>query len=68
MVDLARGEYFGLNEVGAVVVDHIAAGKTRDEIIDELTATFDVDHARAAGDYEALLEELLSRGLVLPAE
>ena len=59
MLDLSRGEYFGLNAVGAQVWELIAEPRPVNEVRDELVAAYpEVAPARIEADLLALLEEL----------
>lgn len=65
LLNLGRGEYFSLNEVGAVVWQAISVARTWGEIVDDLAARYDVPCATLEADLDALVEELLARGLVM---
>lgn len=64
LLDLATASYFGLNEVGSRVWQHLTAGKTFAEIRDALIAEFDAPAEIVARDVSALLDELTAKGLV----
>ena len=64
VVDLKKGDYFGLNELGSKLWEGIAAGKSPREVAAGLEGTFDVTPERLLGDLVALATELTSRGLI----
>jgi hypothetical protein len=64
MLDLARSEYFGLDAVGARILDLLAErGRLRD-VFDGLIAEFDVEAAVAEADLLRLMSEMHANGLV----
>ncbi|MBM4356747.1 MAG: PqqD family protein [Deltaproteobacteria bacterium] len=67
LLDLEGGAYLGLNDVGTVVWGALGEGLTLAEACTRVTAAFEVDEATARRDVEALLDELLRRGLILAA-
>ena len=67
ILDIASGRYFGLNDVGAVIWDHLDHEATRRDLVDAVVASFDVDRAQAAADIDELVAELIDRGLVDPS-
>lgn len=64
LVDLAAGEYFGLNEVGTAILEQLMTGATLGQVCATLVETFEVEPDRAWSDLVELVGELLSRGLV----
>ena len=64
ILELKRGVYFGLNEVGASIWQLLAEPRSVGEIRDAVSAEFDVAPDRALEDLLALLAELQERGLV----
>lgn len=64
ILDLARGDYFGVNEVGARLWAGLAGGKSPREIARELGAEYDVDEDVLLADLVRLTSELLAKGLV----
>ena len=64
ILDVASGHYFGLNDVGAVIWERMDAECTREDLIDVVVASFDVDRQRAGADIDDLLTDLADRGLV----
>jgi predicted secreted protein len=60
--------YFTLNPTAVLVWKALAEGASRGAIADKLTAAFRVERDVALGDVAALLEEMLSGGLVLPKQ
>jgi hypothetical protein len=64
VLDLAGGEYYALNTVGARVWEELVGGKTPAEIGAIVASEFAVEPERALSDCLALVEELIARGLV----
>jgi hypothetical protein len=67
LVDLERGQYFGLNETGRAVWRGLEAGDSRETIAAKVATEFAVPFDRALSDVEALLFELRRAGLVQPS-
>lgn len=65
LLDFGRGEYFGLDEVGAEIWRHIERGARVEEIVDAMVATFDVLPEVAARDVRALVASLRASDLVV---
>lgn len=59
-----HGELYQLNLVAAFVWDLLDGETTVEGLAGEVTATFDIDDARARGDVEALLRRLDELGLL----
>ena len=66
LVDLKKGDYFGLNEIGARLWEGVVAGKTPREIAAAEGGKFKVEPERLLADLVALAHELVERGLLLP--
>ncbi|MBV9879170.1 MAG: PqqD family protein [Gemmatirosa sp.] len=64
LLHVPRKRYFRLNGTGAAVWEAVAAGATRDEIVDRLCARYPVAPATVADGTDALLARLLADGLV----
>jgi hypothetical protein len=64
ILNLKSGMYYGLNKVGARIWSLIQEPKTANEIEDALLREFDVEPVQCETDLFALLNELLSRGLI----
>lgn len=65
VLSMARGCYYGLNDVAGQVWRWMREPRTRQELIDLLVAEFEVDPERAAGDLDRLLDDLRGRELVV---
>lgn len=68
ILDLAGGQYFGVNEVGARLWERLLLGKSPAEVASELAADYDVEPAQLLADLLALTDELLARRLVVRIE
>ena len=64
VLDLEGSVYMSLNGSGAVCWRALADGATRDQVVERVTESFDVDGERAERDVDAFLAELTSRGLL----
>lgn len=64
LLDLARGDYYGLDEVGAALWHGLMAGRTVAEIAADLGPRYEVDDDQLRQDLVALLEDLFAKGLV----
>ena len=65
LLDLAKGDYFGVNRVGARVWAGLQEGKTLREIASVLTLEYAVEPGHLLSDLIALTDELLTQGLVI---
>lgn len=65
ILDMDRGEYFAMDEIGATLWAGLDAGKTLEQIADDVVARYDVAREQALGDLVALRDELLQRGLLV---
>jgi hypothetical protein len=65
VLDLETGLYHSLNEVGALLYEHLDNGATRDELIEVVTTHFDVMAEQAAHDIDAFLATEIESGMVL---
>ena len=60
--------YFGLSDTGARVWELVQSPRTVAEILDTIVAEYDVAPQRARADLDALLGDLLSRGLIATSQ
>lgn len=65
LLDLDSEMYFSLNETGALMWEHLAAGRAPEEICTAMTDEFDVEAEQVEADLVVLVEALESAGLVL---
>jgi len=63
LLDLERGEYFGLDAIGARVWRGLTEGETPSEIATRLAPEHDVSRETMESDFVALADELVRRGL-----
>jgi hypothetical protein len=66
LLDLERGEYFGLDELGGRVWRGLVEGETPEQIAVRLEPEHDVVLEVLVTDLVALTDELVRRGLVEP--
>ena len=64
VLDLQRGDYFGLDEVGARAWAELARGRSPRQVAALLSGEYNVDEARVLADVRTLVQTLLERGLV----
>jgi hypothetical protein len=64
ILDLAGGDYYALNVVGARIWDELMGGRTPAEIARVLASEFQVEPDRAMHDCLTLTDELVTRGLL----
>ena len=64
LLDLASGEYFGLDGVGQLIWESVSEGKSLAEAVDVITAEYDVSKERARSDVLGFGESLVERGLL----
>jgi hypothetical protein len=64
LLDFGRGEYFGLDEAGALVWKTAEAGGTLADAVTAITARFAAERARVEADVIALAAELIDEGLI----
>lgn len=68
ILDLAKGEYLALDQVGARLWSGLEAGRTVEEIAREVVEEYDVSLDRALADLLALGDDLVLRGLMVRDE
>jgi hypothetical protein len=64
LLDFGRGEYFGLDEIGAEVWRQIEAGETLNAIVARIVERYEVTQDAALEDIRALIEDMRARALV----
>lgn len=64
LLDFSRGEYFGLDDVGAEIWRHFERGDSLGVTADALTETFDVTREQALRDVRALATSMRASSLV----
>ena len=68
LLDLASGQYFGLDPVGTRVWQLLAENPSLGDAFDRLLDEFDVDAATLQQDLLTLVDALAANGLVAPRE
>jgi hypothetical protein len=71
LLDLASGQYFGLDKVGKRIWDSISGGRSLAETADSLVAEYEVGEEQASKDVIDFVTNLVDRGLLargLPGE
>jgi Coenzyme PQQ synthesis protein D (PqqD) len=64
LLNLSTGTYFGLDAVGTRLWNLIAEHGSTASVIETLLAEYDVDALRLQKDVEALIDQLLAKGLL----
>ena len=64
LLNLSTGTYFGLDAVGTRLWHLIAEHGSTTLVIEALLAEYDVDELRLQKDVEALIDQLLAKGLL----
>ena len=64
LLDLARGDYYGLDAIGARLWNGLMAGRTASEVAAQIGPEYDVEPDVIEQDLHALVDDLLARGLV----
>jgi hypothetical protein len=65
ILDLANGEYFSLDPIGARMWEGLAAGLSVHVVAVDIAQKYDVALDRALADLGDLVEQLVSRGLLV---
>jgi coenzyme PQQ synthesis protein D (PqqD) len=63
-LDIEASKYLAGNRTAGALWPRLAAGATRDELLDALLVRFDVDAETASRDLDAFLRSLEERGLI----
>ncbi|MBR0377619.1 MAG: lasso peptide biosynthesis PqqD family chaperone [Lachnospiraceae bacterium] len=63
MMDIVSGKYYNLGRTGGAIWNLLESPKTLDELVDILTAKYDVDRATCKAQVEAFLKTGLEHGL-----
>jgi hypothetical protein len=67
ILHLGDGSYYGLDVIGTRIWTLLAEGRPPVDVCEAIVAEYEVTRSRAEQDLEALLNELLARGLVKSA-
>jgi hypothetical protein len=68
ILDLTSGRYFGLNAVGTRIWMLLEAGTPIEQIVRAIAEEYAADAAQIDRDVKALVEDLLSRRLIIRAD
>lgn len=68
ILDLAKGEYFALDQVGARLWAGLEAGRTVEQIAQEVVGEYNVTLDQAMADLVALGDDLVAHGLLVRSE
>ncbi len=58
LLNTQTGHYFSINEAGLAIWRLASAERSREEIVSELEATFDISHSQASADVDSFLASL----------
>lgn len=59
-----RGGFYGFDGVGRDIWRLVVAGRSVEEIVEEITAVYEADAAAVSGDVGEFLRDVLDQGLV----
>jgi hypothetical protein len=65
ILDMARGEYLSLDAIGSRLWNGLEAGRSLDELAQEVVDEYEVSLDQALTDLRALADELVTRGLLV---
>jgi len=65
ILDLAKGDYFALDQIGARLWSGLEAGRTIEQVAREIADEYDVAVEEALADLTTLGNELVWRGLMV---
>lgn len=65
LLELDSGVYYSLNRTGQFIFSNVGQGATIGQLVEAMTARFEVDASTAEADLRALLDELVANRLVL---
>lgn len=63
-LDVRAGRYVGVNRSGRLLWEALASGASRQELVELLISSFDVDRARAAADVDEFIGALRAQDLI----
>lgn len=64
MMGQEQGEYYGLRNVAASIWTHLAEPRTLEDLVDLVSAEYDVAPDSCRGDITTFLDELVAKRLV----
>jgi hypothetical protein len=64
MLDVDSGFYFGLNSVGSIIWSYLKEPISHQELIEKLTAKYEVDKGTCGKETEDFLNQLLEKNIV----
>jgi coenzyme PQQ synthesis protein D (PqqD) len=64
LLNPSRGIYHLVNETGRAVLNRLEEGKTLEEVVDELSTTWEQPQSTVQADAQLFVDALLERGLL----
>lgn len=64
LLDLNSGAYYGLNHVGAMLLQKLRAGDTLNVAVQKISAHYQTDERKVKQDVDELLQQLLEQKLI----
>ena len=64
--DTEKGVYYGINDIGTVLWEHIQQQKTLGELIATLLQRFDVNEEKCWQDVSKILNKMVAQQLIYP--
>ena len=65
LLNLEQSHYFGLNEIGTDIIRLVQTMDTAEEVIQDISSRYEVEHTVLESDYNSLIAELLEEGLIV---
>lgn len=65
LLDVTSGQYYGLDEVGTLIIEGLRSKQSIDQIVTQITAEYAVSQSQAQIDAHTLLRKLLDAGLLI---
>jgi hypothetical protein len=67
LLDLASEQYYGLDPIGAQVLDLVTT-RPLDDALDEMARIYDVDRQTLCADVQELVDDMVAAGLLTPTD
>ena len=68
ILDLESGKYFGLDEVGARMVDLLGEHGEPEKVVEVMSAEYDAPSEQIKSDLDELVTELVKNNLIIEAD
>jgi hypothetical protein len=68
ILNLSTGIYFGLDEIGTRIWQLLTQHGDKEKLIQEMLSEYEVEEGKLRRDVDALLKELLGKGLLIDVQ